>query len=660
MKRLLTLILFTVVAVASSEFLLPETRAASFYVALNGSDTAGNGSSSSPWRTIDHAITHVPDGSTILVRPGTYNGRVNLRGSFMQGVVVRSEFPYLAALRNTDRVVTIYEGQGITLEGFDIAHTGAGAAPLVVHIDGAGNGAVSRITVRNNVLHDSHNNDILKINNAAKDVLVHGNVFYNQAGSDEHIDINSVENVTVEDNIFFNDFAGSGRTNGNDTSSFIVIKDSNDGSDIYVGSRNITVRRNIFLNWEGSTGSNFVLIGEDGKPYHEAFDVLVENNLMLGNSSSAMRAAFGVKGGRDITFRHNTVSGDLPSLAFAMRLNREGSNPVNQNIRFYNNVWTDPAGTMGGPGANDFSDTPPADTTSFAISNNLYWNNGAAIPSDPAELINYTNDNARVIADPRLGDLEGIVLPRWSRAHGAFADGSVIIRHAFEFLVRQYARPATGSPVIDAADSNNSTAEDILGNPRVQLRQDIGAYEVHLTCATLISPAVKYIEARGGSLTVSVEAPGKCEWLAATNYNWITITSTSEGVGAGSIALEVRENFTGGARQGTVMIAGYNLFLFQDGGLGEPCNATVSPSFATFPATSSTGLPGTMAGDINVFTDERCAWEARSNASWIIVGDVAGIGRDTVVYGVEPNTTGQDRKGTITVAGKTFTIKQRR
>jgi hypothetical protein len=29
------------------------------------------------------------------------------------------------------------------------------------------------------------------------------------------------------DNIFMNDFAGSGRTNGNDTSSFIVIKDSN-------------------------------------------------------------------------------------------------------------------------------------------------------------------------------------------------------------------------------------------------------------------------------------------------------------------------------------------------------------------------------------------------------------------------------------------------
>lgn len=257
MKRLLITILFTVFALALSQFILPRASAATFYVALTGSDTTGNGSASTPWRTIDHAITHVADGSTILVRPGTYTGRINLRGSFAQGVVVRSEVPYRAALRNNDRVITIYEGQGITVEGFDIAHTGAGASPLVFHIDGAGNGAVSRITVRNNVLHDSFNNDILKINNAAKDVLVQGNIFYNQAGSDEHIDINSVDNVTVEDNIFFNDFAGSGRVNGNDTSSFIVIKDSNAGSG-NAGDINIFAQEG--CAWEARSNANWITI----------------------------------------------------------------------------------------------------------------------------------------------------------------------------------------------------------------------------------------------------------------------------------------------------------------------------------------------------------------------------------------------------------------
>ena len=465
-------------------FTVPQTvLAAIYHIAPDGSDSTGTGSDASPWASITYALDNAQDSSVIEVHPGTYNGRIRIRGTFPKGIVVRSQSPYQAKLRHNDTVITAYthpDGvSGITIEGFDIAHSGTGSGALVVHVDGGGDNLVNNIRFKNNILHDSYNNDILKINNSCTNILVSGNIFYNQSGSDEHIDINSVSDVIVEDNIFFNDFEGSGRINHNDTSSYIVIKDSNNVDDIFVGSQDITVRRNIFLNWQGSTGANFVLLGEDGQPFYEAHDVLLENNLMLGNSTNVMRSAFGVKGCKDITFRNNTISGDLPSLAYAMRLNLEGGNLVNNNIRFYNNVWSDQTATMGAENPdrpNDFSDTPPADTLSFVLHNNLYWNGGAAIPENSSELINYSNDSSGIIADPQLPAPAAITLPRWQENTNQFADGSLTIRDAFRQLA-DYAAAVPGSPLIDKADTAFAPADDILGNSR-SAQKDIGAFEL--------------------------------------------------------------------------------------------------------------------------------------------------------------------------------------
>lgn len=455
--------------------LSPLSAQSTYYVATTGSDASGNGSSANPWATITHALDNAVNGSTILVKPGLYTGRVRVRGSFNSGVAVRSEIPYQAKLRNNDRVLTFYDDpagcHGITFDGFDIAHDGAGAAALVVHIEGNGTGAVHDITIQNCILHDSYNNDIAKINHACYNITIRGNLFYNQTGSDEHIDGNSVRNLVIEDNIFMNDFAASGRTNTNSTSSYIVLKDS-DNTDIYTGAQQIKVRRNIFLNYEGGVGTNFLLLGEDGNPYYEAWDVMIENNLMLGNSNNTMRAPFGLKGAKQVTFRNNTIVGDLPSNAFAFRFNVEINNPNNDSIYIYNNIWSDPTGTMG-----DFSDTPIGETILFQLDRNLYWNDGNAIPADLVNDLININDDARALqGNPQLGSQSGLIPPHFNGITFVFADGSTSIRQAFEQLVNNYGALPVGSIAIDSADASLSPSNDILGNPRGTV-PDLGAFE---------------------------------------------------------------------------------------------------------------------------------------------------------------------------------------
>lgn len=453
------------------------------YVATTGSDSSGDGTENNPWASITHATNNCNDGDTILVKPGMYNGLQRLQGQWTEGVTIRSEIPYQAQLRHSSTVVTCWYGQNITFEGFDVAHDGPGASPLVMHVqnlNGASN-PVQNIVIRNNIFHDSYNNDLLKINNGAIYITVEGNMFYNQQGNDEHIDINSVAGVIVQDNIFFNDFPGSFR--GNSASgSFIVVKDSNGSSDVFLGARQVTLRRNVMLNYTGSIGSYFILFGGDGAAYPEASDCLVENNLLLGNSSKTMRAPFGIKGCSDITFRHNTIVGNTPANAFAMRCNREGSNLQVDNIRFYNNAWSDPTGTM-----DDFSDTVVADNDTLFVnlSNNAYWNDGNSIPSDSSDLVNYTDDPSPVFGNPLFSLQANLIIPRWQAESNQFADGSATIAAAFQRLVALYGTPANNSALIDSANPAYTATEDILGKARPTGNfADIGAFEYVPTVPT--------------------------------------------------------------------------------------------------------------------------------------------------------------------------------
>ncbi|MCC7359991.1 MAG: hypothetical protein IT317_10965 [Anaerolineales bacterium] len=455
----------------------PDPSLPAFYVATDGSDETGDGSANAPWATITHALDSVADGSLILVRPGLYTGRVRIRGQFAAGVTVRSEVPYRAQLRADETVLTIFEAQGITIAGFDIAHLSPAAGPIVVQIQDAlgdapgGDEFTSRITLRDNLIHDAYDNDLLKINNGAQHITVTGNVFYNQGDSDEHIDINSVRDVVVEDNIFFNAYAASGRPVTGESSSFIVAKDSNGDEDGLIGLSGLIIRRNVFLHYEGSPGANMILLGEDGAPYYEADNVLIENNLFLGDGAE-IRAPFGTKGAHNVVFRHNTITGDMPGRAFAWRSNVEGENQPNDNIQLYNNIWSDPTGTM-----TNFATAPQGETAVFTLNHNLYWNGGQPLPQNGEDMIQISADAAALTGDPRLPPPVNVPLPVWDAAAGVFGGGASDIRAAFLQLVLAYGVPPAGSAALDQADPAQTSGEDILGQARTGA-PDLGAYEV--------------------------------------------------------------------------------------------------------------------------------------------------------------------------------------
>jgi hypothetical protein len=422
-----------------------KVRQNTFYIASSGDNRKGDGSFLNPWASIRHAAGTVPDNSLILVKPGTYEQKIKISKSFKSGITIRSQVPYMAKLTGNQRVVALVsEASNIEIEGFEISHINKNAKPLVVHIDGWGRNNVNNITLRNNIIHDSYNNDLLKINNGAENIKVLCNIFYNQGDSDEHIDINSAKNVVIKNNIFFNDFEASSRYYTKKSSSFIAIKDSNGKEDIFIGAHNITLDGNIFLNWQGSHGHGFILVGEDGKPYFEADSVEIYNNLLLGNSKHPMRSPLGIKGAKNVFFYHNTISGDLPSNAYAIRINKEGKNFPSENINLYSNIWADNTGSMGnGPHEkyNDFSDTLPFGTESFLLFGNVYWNGNKKIPSSFLDIINYSDDTAAIIRDPGLKIPSELIALSWNANKRQFADSSVNIEQIFLNLIYKYAIP---------------------------------------------------------------------------------------------------------------------------------------------------------------------------------------------------------------------------
>ena len=165
-------------------------------------------------------------------------------------------------------------------------------------------------------------------------------------------------------------------------------------------------------------------------------------------------------------------------------------------------------------------------------------------------------------------------------------------------------------------------------------------------CTYTLQPPSVSVGASASNSSTMMNASNGCTWTATSNAAWLTITSGSSGNGNGNIAFTIAAN-TGPARTGTLTIGGQTFTVNQANG----CTYTLSSMSASF-----TNLGGT--GSVMVTTAAGCTWTAVSNVPWITVtSGSSGNGNGTVSYAVGVNLSGT-RNGTMTIAGRTFTVSQ--
>ena len=174
-------------------------------------------------------------------------------------------------------------------------------------------------------------------------------------------------------------------------------------------------------------------------------------------------------------------------------------------------------------------------------------------------------------------------------------------------------------------------------------------------CAFSVNPtSADNVPAGGMQGSFTVDTVGGCEWSAASNVAWITL-SGNNGTGSGTVNFTVNAN-SGQARSGKIIVSGKNgatteFNVTQMGG----CSYTLSETSRNFSVNGGTG-------SFIVNTGEGCSWSASVNpptATWLTVSaNSSGIGPGTIEYTVAPNMGSARRIATINVGGQTYTVTQ--
>jgi NPCBM/NEW2 domain/Right handed beta helix region len=472
-----------------------KSRGKTFWVSPSGNDGA-TGTQDAPWRTIAHAASAVPPGSTVYVRDGVYHEQVNVTasGSAESGpVVIRNapgEHPILDGTgvnvpSDFRGLFSIDSQQYVTIQGFEVRNyrtSEAGHVPVGIWVTGASD----HISILGNHVHDIETNFQGRNGGDAHGIAVYGTDSGHPisavviAGNEvDHCKLGSSESLVVNGNV-------EGFTIANNR----VHDNNNIGIDV--------------IGYEGKASDPSVDVARDGLVTGNlVYNIDSYGNPAYGNDRSAN--GIYVDGGRDVIVERNVIHDVNIGMEFASEHAGRSTSYITarNNVVYHSSVI---GLAIGG------YDPKRGNTEHCTIVNNTFYENKGVellvqfntIGNTIENNIVVSNSDRNFLENPYTENSSNVVDHNLYFASGGGENGSWQWKGAMYDSFRTYVRasgndrdsvfadpgltdPAAGdfrltddSPAVDVgAFLPASGTVDVSGDPRVAGGAiDVGAYEL--------------------------------------------------------------------------------------------------------------------------------------------------------------------------------------
>jgi subtilase family serine protease len=173
-----------------------------------------------------------------------------------------------------------------------------------------------------------------------------------------------------------------------------------------------------------------------------------------------------------------------------------------------------------------------------------------------------------------------------------------------------------------------------------------GVFTPDPACASSLSPASQSFGSAGGMGSVAVTSPAGCNWTAASNDSWVTITSGAGGSGDGTVSYSVASNAVTSSRSATLTIANQSFTVTQ----AAPLPPDLVETSVTNPPAAA--LPGSTFPVTDTARNQGPVSAASSTTRYFLSLDTTKDAADKLLTGtraVPALASGASSTGTVTV-----------